>query len=132
MAWRDANIAGAMYQPLVLVDFAAPGSVSTETPLLALTELGVRWGRVWFTLRNHDATNAANAIVDQSESGAVNTELRQQKLVPPLSEATFIFDDKLGREVARLFSLSASGDPAAAFPAVNVSWQLRVEPRRFQ
>lgn len=116
--------------PAVLTDFAAAGAVSTETPLLALTELGPRWGKVWFTVRNHDATNAAEAIVDRSESGSVNDELRQRKLVPPLGEVTFTYDDSPGRELARMFALAASGDPAAAFPLVLVSWQLRVQLRQ--
>lgn len=115
--------------PGVLTDFAAPGAVSTETPLLALTELGPRWAKVWFTVRNHDASNWAEAIVDRSESGSVNDELRQRKRVPPLGETTFIFDDAPGREIARMFALAAAGDPDAGNPSVLVSWQLRVQLR---
>lgn len=115
--------------PGVLTDFAAATAVSTETPLQALTELGPRWAKVWFTVRNHDATNAAEAIVDRSESGSVNDELRQRKRVPPLGEVTFTFDDSPGRELARMFALSAAGDPDAGSPSVLVSWQLRVQLR---
>lgn len=112
--------------PYAHTPFAAPAAVSTETPLWALRELGDRFSDVVFTVRNHDAVNRAAMYVEQSESGSVNDEDREILYIAPLRERTFEF-----RDILRLmFGLTASGDPDAAYPTVNVSFQVLVRLRQ--
>jgi hypothetical protein len=106
--------------PFVLLPFAAPVAVSTETPLLALQSWGDRYSDLVVTLRNHDAVNRAALYVEQSESGVVNDDDRETLYVPALKERTIEFRDAL-----RLWwGLAGSGDPEAAFPSVQVSFQV--------
>lgn len=116
-------------RPGILYSFAAAQAVSTETPLLALTEIGVLWSTVWATIRNHHATIPALAVLDRSESGSVNDEMRKLATVPALGEYTFVLDDTPGRELTRMMALSAAGDPDAGYPSITVSWQVRVALR---
>jgi hypothetical protein len=104
----------------VVTPFAAPQAVSTETPLFALTQFGDKFSDIVFTLRNHDAVNKAALYIDRSASGIVSAEDRQIVYISPLHERSFEL-----RDVMWLYwGLSASGDPDAAFPSVNVSWQV--------
>lgn len=126
MSWPTAPLrAGRTYlietQPHLLFAFAgSPTAVSTETPLLALTQYGDAYKHLSVTLRNHDNTNKAELYVDRSETGTVKEAKRQLYIVPPASEWTEHFND-----IRSLFwGISASGDPDASYPSVNVTWQL--------
>ena len=128
MSWTpissdDSRVPGGPFDrryPRVIYDFAAAVAVSTETPLLALVELGVEHSDLCFTLRNHDASNPAAFYIEQSESGVVADGDRETVYVEALKERTFEFRDVL----RRMWGISAAGDPDNAFPSVNVSWQV--------
>ena len=128
MSWTaissvDERVPGGPFDrhyPRVIYDFAAEVAVSTETPLLALVELGVEYSDLCFTLRNHSATSAAAFYIEQSESGVVADGDRETVYVEPLKERTFEFRDVL----RRMWGVSAAGDPDNAFPSVDVSWQV--------
>lgn len=109
-------------KPRILVAFTGGAGVlvSTETPLLALTEWGVFYSDLVFTLRNLDDTNIAALYVDQSESGVVVDSDRDIVYVPPLKERRVEFRDLL----ALKWSAAASGDPDSAFPPVHVDLQV--------
>jgi hypothetical protein len=127
MPWTDTPDTGLSYAyPRPLYPFAPPQTVSTETPLLTLVELGLKHIDVTVTLRNHDAVNQAAFYVDRSESGAVVDADRQTVYVPPLKERRLEF-----RDVLSLFwALSAAGDPDTGNPSVQVSWQIVTRRRR--
>lgn len=117
MAWLTSPV---LDSPYVVLAFAAPQSVSTETPLLALAQYGDLHKDLAFTLRNHDVTNRAAMYIEQSESGVVNDEDRETLYIGPGKERTFEF-----RDILRLqWGLAAAGDPDAGFPTVQVSFQL--------
>jgi len=117
MSWtsrRDGNY------PRLILDFADAVQVSTESPIMALTEFGSQYRDLAFTLRNHDATNPAAFYLEQSESGVVTDDERDTVYVAPLKERTMEF-----RDILRLYwGVSAAGDPDNAFPAVNVSFRV--------
>lgn len=116
----------AAFAPRVLTPFAAPQAVSTETPLMALTELGSTYGDLVFVVRNQSAGNQAAFYIDRSESGVVVDADRQTVYVPALSERRLELRDVL----SLYWALSAAGDPDGGFPSVNVSWQLLARRRR--
>lgn len=116
MGWSGA----ANIVPRIIQAFEAPTSVSTETPLFALAELGPTYERLTFTLRNHDTTLNAALYVDTSESGVVVSAQRNIVIVPPLKEYQIDF----GPVMRRYFSLSASGDPDGGYAAVSVSFEI--------
>lgn len=127
MSWPDNTVASDRRYPRIIRAFAAATSVGAETPLLALTELGMLYKDLAFTLRNHDAVNRAALYIDQSESGSVSSEDRSTVYVSALKERTLEF-----RDVLRLkWGVAASGDPDAGFTAVNVSWQVTGRLRVF-
>jgi hypothetical protein len=109
-AWRDFD--------------ASPVAVSTETPIMALVELGLLHSDVVITLRNHGAVTAA-LFVEQSESGVVNDSDRERIDVPAGKERTIEFRDVM----RRMFGVTASGDPDGGFPATTVSVQVVVRKR---
>lgn len=116
MSWTGAgNIV-----PRIIQAFAAPVTVSTETPLWPLTELGPAYDTLTFTMRNHDAVLNAALYVDTSESGIAVASQRNIVIVPPLAEYSIDFS----RIMRQFFSISGSGDPDAGFAAVNVSFQV--------
>ena len=120
MAWPTDATASDRRYPRIIRAFATPVAVDSETPLLALTGLGLLYKDLAFTLRNHDAVNRAAMYIEQSESGSVSDEEREIVYVAALKERTYEF-----RDVLRLnWGLTASGDLDAAFPSVNVSWQV--------
>lgn len=111
---------GALNVPVVVVPFAAPVSVSTETPLQALTDWGPVYERLTVTLRNHDAALNAALYVDTSESGVVTETVRNIVIVPPLKEYSIDFNGVM----RRYFSIAASGDPDGGYAGVSVSFQV--------
>jgi hypothetical protein len=118
LGWSN-NSSSSKY-PRVIRDFATPTAVSTETPLLVLTEYGALYSCLAVTLRNHDASNRAALYIDQSESGTVNDEERETLYVGALRERTIEF-----RDILRLmWGVSAAGDPDTGFPSVSISWRL--------
>jgi hypothetical protein len=121
VAWTSRR--GAT-EPFALYAFAAPTTVSTETPLLALEEMGVLYADLAFTLRNHGAVPAA-FIIEQSEGGVVNDEEREQVYVAAGKERTFEFRNIL----RRLWGVTAAGDPDGGFPSVDVSFQVIARTR---
>lgn len=130
MAWATTDggpNAGLSYYslPRVLYPFAAPQPVSTETPLLAYTQLGRDQADLVFTLRNHGAAQAA-FYVDRSESGVAADADRQTVYVPAGAERRLELRDVLSLN----WAMSAAGDPDGGFPSVNVSWQLLGRRRR--
>lgn len=130
MGWATADggpNAGISYYslPRVLNAFAAPQAVSTETPLLAYTELGRDYADLVFTLRNHGVVQAA-FYVDRSESGVAADADRQTVYVPAGAERRLECRDLL----SLWWALAAAGDPDGGFPSVNVSWQLLARRRR--
>lgn len=112
--------------PIIITPFAAPVSVSTETPLQTLVELGPIYSSLTFLLRNHDVALNAVLYVDTSESGVVVASQRNIVIVPPLKEYPIDFVGVM----RRYFSVSASGDPDAGFAAVNISFEI-IGLRRF-
>jgi hypothetical protein len=107
-------------RPTIVYPFASPTTVSTETPLLPLTELGAVYERLTFTLRNHDLTHSAAFYVDQSESGVAADEERRAVVIGAGKERQIALDDVL----SLYFGISAAGDPDGGFPSVSVSWQV--------
>lgn len=103
---------------------AAPVAVSTETPIMALVEVGVLHSDVAVTLRNHGAA-VASLFVEQSESGVVNDADRDRVDVPAGVERTVEFRDTL----RRMFGVTASGDADGGYPATTVSVQVLVRKR---
>lgn len=125
MSWPDGTRWDGL-APRVIYPFASPTTVSTESPLLALTELGELYADLVFTLRNHHATNTAQFYVEQSESGVVTDEDRKTMTVGPLKERRYEF-----REILSLWwGLTASGAVDSGYPSVSVSWQLVGRRRR--
>jgi hypothetical protein len=116
MSWSGA----ANVVPKVITPFAPKVTVSTETPLETLLDLGGTYERLAFTLRNYDALLNAALYVDTSESGVVVAAQRNILIIPPLSEATIDFLVVM----RRYFSVSASGDPEAGFTAVDVAYEI--------
>lgn len=117
MAWTTRNDS---HYPRVIVPFTTPVSVSTETPLMSLTELGSEYADLVFTLRNHDATNLVAFYLEQSETGSVNDEEREAVYVAALKERTMEF-----RDILRLnWGIAAAGNPDGGFPSVLVSFQV--------
>lgn len=117
MGWTTRNDS---HYPRVVVPFADAAAVSTETPLLALTELGSQYADLVFTLRNHSASELAAFYIEQSESGVVTDDERETVYVAALKERTFEF-----RNILRLYwGISAAGDPDGGFPSVSVSFQV--------
>lgn len=125
MSWPDGTRHDGL-SPRVIVAFSTPTTVSTETPLLALTQLGDVYHDLVFTVRNHHATNTAQFYVEQSESGVVNDEERESATVGPLKERRYEF-----RNILSLYwGLTASGSADDGYPSVDVSWQLTGRRRR--
>lgn len=117
MGWTSRNDS---HYPRVIIPFTTPGSVSTETPILSLVELGSEYADLVFTLRNHDAANLAAFYLEQSESGVVTDAERETVYVTALKERSFEF-----RNVLRLYwGIAAAGDPDGGFPTVLVSYQV--------
>lgn len=124
MSWPSAPTGDHRY-PYAWRDFdVAPVAVSTETPIMALVELGIIHSDVAVTLRNHGAATAS-LYVEQSESGAVNDSDRERLDVPAGKERTFEFRDVM----RRMFGVTASGDADGGFPATTVSVQVLVRKR---
>ena len=121
MAWGIS----VAYLVQIITDFAAPGNVSTTTPLTGFLDLGPTYLDLVFTLRNHDLTNNAAFYINTSQGGVAPDSTTTEVIVPPNSESTVTFRDVLNR----YFELSASGDPNAAFPTVAVSFQIVGKPR---
>lgn len=120
MGWPSSNPPSPIGAPRLLVPFATPTTVSTVTPLMALRTFGDRYVGLAICLRNYDAVNKAALYVDRSESGVAVEDDRQVLYVSPLKERVIEF-----RDIVRLWwGLSASGDPDAAFPSVQVAWQI--------
>lgn len=116
MSWTgSANVV-----PKIIQAFDTPVSVSTETPLMVLTELGPAYEKLTFTLRNHDAALNAALYIDTSESGVVVSAVRTIVIVPPLKEYQIDFTGVM----RRFFAVSGSGDPDGGYAAVNVSWEV--------
>lgn len=107
-------------KPRTLRAFGSPIVVSTETPIVALTEWGLFYSDLAFTLRNLDATKRAALYVDQSESGLVVDADREIVYVDPLQERRVEFRNVLSLK----WGSSASGDPDAGFAAVSVLLQI--------
>lgn len=125
MSWPDGTRWDGL-SPRVIYPFATAVTVSTETPLLALTEFGELYADLVFTVRNHHATNTAQFYIEQSESGVVTDEDRESVTVGPLKERRYEFRDIL----ALSWGLTASGAVDAGLPTVNVSWQVVGRRRR--
>lgn len=115
MSWGNGSVA-----PRVITAFAAPVTVSTVTPLQALTDWGAAYADLAITLRNHDGTKQAALYIDTSESGVVVDSTPTQVIVPPLKEYRLIF-----RDIMSLYwAISASGDPDAGYAAVDISYEV--------
>lgn len=123
MSWpREGPLPAAVDPswPRALYVFSTPEAVSTERPLLGLTEFGRHYGALKFTVRNHDAANPVRVYVDHSDSGVVVSPTRDIISIAPLHEESLIVPDVM----SLLFSLSAAGDPDNGFPSCLVSWSI--------
>jgi hypothetical protein len=98
-------------RPTIVYPFASPTTVSTETPLLPLTELGAVYERLTFTLRNHDLTNSRRLLRrPERERVAASDEERRDRLHRPRQRAPH----HLRRRALALLGLQRRGRPRHA------------------
>jgi hypothetical protein len=94
-------------------------AISTTTPLLAFTELGLRHRDVRPLLKNLGSVDAY-LVIDRSEDGVVPDTDPVIIRVPAGKQGSYEFRDVL----ANYFALSAYTDPDAGNPAGSVSWAM--------
>jgi hypothetical protein len=105
------------------IDFSAPVSVNTLTPLMPWTDVGHGNKIILFVCTNLDPTNAVNLVIENSEDEShVDDSITQNILIPPLRQGSW----ELGPDSVRnIWRMSAhTNDPG--YPTVLVKWMLRV------
>lgn len=111
--------------PRSIYPFAAPENVSTERPLLALTQLGLAYEDLTFTIRNHDGIHLVYFYLDKSESGLVANVSREIITVAAGGEGKF----EVHNAMSLFYGISAAGDPDSGSPVTSVSWAVAGRPR---
>lgn len=125
MSWPTSAPGASDYYPIELFSYGSPQNVSTETVLLALTELGVRYASLRFILKNESA-NIVHLVVEHSEDGVTEDGERYKVEIAAGLQGSFTVEDVM----ALHWSLSALGDPDAGFPSSSVRWKVLGRLRR--
>lgn len=122
MSWE--TVPGRANRPNVHIGFAAPQPVSTETPLLDLTELGSTYDRLRFVLDNQSA-NTVFLVVEHGETASKADVERRVIAIAPGKQGSIKV-----RDVDELFwRLAAYSDPDGSYPPSNSRWLVIGWPR---
>lgn len=95
---------------------ATASAITTQQPLFAFQDLGLRWEELFFIAENTGAVDVW-LIIEFSERGAlpdINSEIIR---IPPGYQATFAVRDVN----VRYWRMSAHSDPDASFPAGEIT-----------